>query len=157
MNLLFYTMEDFQQKEFCVLVKSNEQITSAYPELFENCNVDTFQFQIESKKDSIDYSNEPRLILLPSGIVSITCPKDNNYVWGDYDSQEYIELLTQLNKLIAETNHKPANVENSSISKIINDKQYSINLFPFNDVKGSQVLMNEIDKKMLIYTKRFVK
>lgn len=131
-----------------VLVASNEQITIAYPDLFEKHNIDILPIHIEKNYEFMDNSNEPRMILLPSGIVSIISKDNQDFIWGNYNTEEYKDLLTQLN-LKAGYWSKVNNPNNTlSYEETINNKSYVINFFPHNDARASTVLIDTLDKKV---------
>jgi hypothetical protein len=143
-------------EQLTVQINSTRDITLAYPELFEPCNIDSFQFYIEKKIERVDYTQEPRIVLLPLGIVSISCSTDNSKVWGDYNTPEYKDLLTRANILITEENKKQRHTHVTMHSEIIGESTFSVNLFPFKDEKSAKVLMDAIEKKDLNSKKRTV-
>jgi hypothetical protein len=132
---------------FQVLVTSNEQISDAYPELFEKHDIDIVPIHIEKKSELIDYVEEPRIILLPSGVISISSKDNQDFIWSDYKTEEYKKLLIELNKKTSmwdrENNHNKL-----LHTEIINDKDYVINFFPHKDPNASSVLINMLDTKV---------
>jgi len=144
-------------KEPVVMISSNKDIFLAYQELFESCNIDLFQSHIEKKVEGVDYTQEPRIVLLPSGIVSIVCAEDNRKVWGDYNTPQYKDLLVQAHRLIKEENSKNVHTDNLTFEKQINNSTYSINLFPFFDSPSSQIIIDMLDKKNLSSKRRSIK
>lgn len=146
-----------EQDPFQVRITSNKDVTIAYPELFEPCNIDSFPFQIEKKQKGVDYTEQPRLVLLPSGIVSISCAEDNSKIWGKFNTPQYKNLLSQANKLIATENNKQIHTDTLSISETIDKTSFSINLFPFKDSVSTNILMDMLKTKDLSSKKRAVK
>lgn len=136
-----------------VLITSTKDISLAYPELFTQCNVDSLPFLIEKKVDKVECSQEPRLVLTPSGIVAISLQKNNEFVWNDYNNEQYLKLLEEANKSIRLINEEEGKGEKpySTIEKKIDDKVFSIECFPYNSVKASKNLMKLIEDKMQKY------
>ncbi len=132
-----------------VLVNSIKDISLAYPELFIKLHVDSSPFLIEKKFEKVDYSQEPRLILNPSGIVAVSCPKDNEYVWEDYNKEEYRKLLEETNTMINITNKE--NSDDLVKQKNVNGKMITIKCFPYNNVKASTNLVKLAEDKMQKY------
>jgi hypothetical protein len=143
-----------------VLVNSTEDISLAYPELFTHSKIQSLPFQIESlpfliekRFDNIDYSQEPRLVLTHSGIVAITMPEDNEFIWNDYNNEQYRKILGEANKTIKLVNEaeKKGKQPDLTIEKKVGEKTVTIKCFPYNDVEVSANLMKLAEDKMQKY------
>jgi hypothetical protein len=136
-----------------VLVNSTEDISLAYPELFTQCNAGSLPFSIEKKFEKVDYSQEPRLVLTHSGIVAISLPENNEFIWSDYNNETYLKLLGEANKSIRLINEeeKKGKQPDLTIEKKVGEKTVTIKCFPYNNVKASESLMKLIEDKMQKY------
>jgi hypothetical protein len=93
------------------------------------------------------------LVLTPSGIVAITIPEDNEFIWNDSNNEQYLKLLGEANKTIKLVNEeeKKGKQPDLIIEKKIDDKVFTIQCFPYNDVKASANLMKLAEDKMQKY------
>jgi hypothetical protein len=105
------------------------------------------------KFDKIEYSQEPRLVLTPSGIVAISLPKNNKFVWNDYNNEQYRKILGEANKTIKLVNEEEKKVKQPdlTIEKEVVSKTVTIKCFPYNNIEVSATLMKLIEDKMQKY------
>jgi len=137
--------------DFQVLIASNEQVVDAYPGFFKELNMDIIPIHIEKDYERVDHSKDPRIILLPSGIISvmsIMSEETQDFIWGDYQTEEYKNFLIELNKKISEW--RMGNTKESMLShqETINGKEYAVDFFPYQNIDASKVLMDSIEKKL---------
>ncbi len=136
--------------DFQVLVASNEQVADAYPEIFEKLSIDIMPIYIEKNYKEINHSTEPRIILLPSGIISVISEGNQDFIWGDYQTEEYKNFLVELNKKAREWSIGNTKESLLSHQEVINGEEYIINLFPHKDMAAGEALINRIDKKLKV-------
>lgn len=131
-----------------VLIKSNQDLLDSYPNKFEKHTIETSNIFVEVKIPEIDYAKENRIILVPSGIVSINT-EDSDFLWGNCEGEEYVELLKELNKHCRDCNiAQESNTLGSLFSEEkIGNRDYQIRFFPYNDTESSKNLITEIEEK----------
>ncbi len=128
-----------------VLVRNKEQILQLYGDIFEECTIDILPFYIERVNSNT--SSIFRFIITPSGVVAVAS-EDKEYIWGiDFDSEEGISLLEQLNVSCAQ-------IKSSDIHDLIptletETQKYYLRIFPYNDQRASEVLVYELENKFL--------
>jgi len=138
------------EPNFQVLVASNEQVATAYPEIFEKISIDIMPMYIEKDYEQIDHSTEPRIILLPFGIISVISKDNQDFIWGDCQTEEYENFLVELNKKTRKWSIKNTKERMLSHQEIINGKEHIINFFPYQDIDAGKVLIDSIERKLKV-------
>ena len=131
-----------------VLITSNQDLLDSYPNKFEKHVIETSDIFVEVKIPQIDYAKENRIILVPSGIVSINT-EDSDFLWGNCEGSEYVELLKELNKHCRDGNiaQENSNLDLLFSEEKIGDRDYQIRFFPYNNKEASTNLITEIEEK----------
>ncbi len=149
-------MRDKPESEFVPIVANNEQVYDAYPELFDKINISNSNIYLEKsnlRKDESfvkneSYIKEDRILLLPSGMISITT-LDLDHLWDMNERDE--KLLGEFNLYTEELNRKRINKEEIRYfqEKEINGRQYGIKYYPYNDIHNNKVMVDMLEKKLL--------
>lgn len=138
------------EPNFQLLVRSNEQVVDAYPEIFGKLSIDIMPIYIEKNYEEIDHSTDPRIILLPSGIISVSSEENQDFIWGNYQTEEYRNFLVELNKRTRDWSMKNMQEDILSNEEIINGKEYIINFYPYQNIPVGKVLIDSIEKKLKV-------
>jgi hypothetical protein len=136
--------------DFQVLVASNEQVVAAYPEIFEKLSIDIMPIYIEKNYEEIDHSTDPRIILLPSGIISVSSKENQDFIWGNYQTEKYRNFLVELNKKTRDWSMKNSKKNMLSYEEIIDGKEYIISFFAYKDIDTNKTLIDTIDEKLKV-------
>jgi hypothetical protein len=136
--------------DFQVLIASNEQVVDAYPEIFEKLSIDIMPIYIEKNYEEIDHSTDPRIILLPSGIISVSSKENQDFIWGNYQTEKYINFLVELNKKTRDWSMKNSKKNMLSYEEIIDGKEYIISFFAYKDIDTNKTLIDTIDEKLKV-------
>jgi hypothetical protein len=138
------------EPNFQVLITSNEQVATAYPEIFEELHIDIIPIHIEKNHEQIDHSTEPRIILIPSGIISVISKNNQDFIWGDCQTEEYENFLMELNKKTREWSIENTKGNTLSHQEMINGKKHIIKIFPYQDIDAGKVLIDSIESKLKV-------
>jgi hypothetical protein len=136
--------------DFQVLIASNEQVVDAYPEIFEKLSIDIMPIYIEKNYEEIDHSTDPRIILLPSGIISVSSKENQDFIWGNYQTEKYRNFLVELNKKTRDWSMKNSKKNMLSYEEIIDGKEYIISFFAYKDIDTNKTLIDTIDEKLKV-------
>jgi hypothetical protein len=136
--------------DFQVLIASNEQVVDAYPEIFEKLSIDIMPIYIEKNYEEIDHSTDPRIILLPSGIISVSSKENQDFIWGNYQTEKYRNFLVELNKKTRDWSMKNSKENMLSYEEIIDGKEYIISFFAYKDIDTNKTLIDTIDEKLKV-------
>lgn len=141
-------------KEYTTVVASKEQLLEGYPDMFEELNVESIPIYLEipNKQEESEYLKNERVLILPSGAISIST-QDTQNLWKI--SEEDKILLGYLN-MHTEKLHRDwkdgKDIDLFTQTKIQNT-EYGIKYYPYGDVNASAKLTDLLDKKVLAKNK----
>jgi len=144
-------MKDIPETEFIPTISDNEQLYDAYPELFEKLNISSatnIYFEKPNPKEKDLFAKEDRILLLPSGIISVTT-KDLNHLWSITEKDK--ELIGKFNLSAEEFNRERIDGKLNSLFKttVIEGREYGINYYPYNDASSNAAVLDSLEKKIL--------
>ncbi len=144
-------MKDMPEMEFVPTITDNKQLYDAYPELFEKLNISSstnVYLEKPNPKDRDMFAKESRIMLLPSGIISITT-LDLDFLWGI--SEKDTELIGKFNLLAEEFNRKriDGNLTEWYKTTVIDKKEYGVSYYAYNDSSSNTKILDSLEKKIL--------
>ena len=125
-------------------VTDKEQILTAYPDWFEEINIDSMPFYLERKPDKRILPGH-RYIITPTGLVRLEGPRE--LVWKISEEDE--DILTELNVFASEEQRKLLNGEviNDSFRAIeMGEKSLQETYIPYGEVPITTNAFKELER-----------